>query len=494
MNLKYKNPIIQADFSDPDAIRVGKDFYMVASSFNHTPGVPVLHSKNLVEWELINYVYDKIPFERFNDVCHGDGAWAPAIRYHNGMYYAIIPFPDEGIYISCTKDPRGKWSDLWCLIEGKGIIDPCPIWTEDGKCYLAVGFAKSRIGFNSCIGVYEVTPDLKNKVTDYKIVYDGHNDNPTIEGPKFNVRNGYYYIMCPAGSVKGGWQTALRSKNIYGPYESKIVLMQNGTKINGPHQGALIDIDDNDNWAFLHFQDMWAYGRILHLQPVTWHNDWPMCGLVTDKLLAGSPVEEWDYPINKKTNYKISYTDKFKDNKLSLNWQTEANKQDGWYDLSDGLKLNCVETKNLPLHLVPQVLTQKVPALEFDSNVTFSLNLINEGDEAGIVMKGQEYTYLCVKHENGKNYLCLYKGSFNKPEELLYKEEYNLDTIKLELKSTNKDIYDLYYEYKVNGQKLKFTFKAEPGRWIGATYGMYARGNESGGYVHTKEFKTKIRK
>ena len=98
--MKYNNPILQSDYSDPDVIRVGDDFYMVASSFNHVPGVPVLHSKNLVDWRIINYVYDEIPIDRFNEVCHGDGAWAPSIRYHNGLYYVMIPFPDEGIYVS----------------------------------------------------------------------------------------------------------------------------------------------------------------------------------------------------------------------------------------------------------------------------------------------------------------------------------------------------------------------------------------------------------
>ena len=487
--LIYKNPILQFDFSDPDVIRVKNDFFMVASSFNYVPGVPVLHSKNLVEWELVNYVYDKIPFERFNKVCHGDGAWAPSIRYHNGLYYCIIPFPDEGIYISCTKDPFGKWSDLWCLIEGKGIIDPCPIWTEGGKCYLAVGFAKSRIGFNSCIGIYEVSSDLKKQLSDYTIVYDGHENNPTIEGPKFNVRNGYYYIMCPAGSVKGGWQVALRSKNIYGPYESKVVLMQNGTKINGPHQGALVDIDDNDNWAFIHFQDMWAYGRIVHLQPVEFHNDWPLCGLVTDNLLGGSPVLEGYYPINIKTDKYVPLSDDFSGDKLSLIWQTQANKQEGWFNVDNGLTLNCVKTDDLPLHLVPQVLTQKVGALEFDAHVEFELNIGND-DEVGLTVMGEEYTYLCINVTNNRKYIMLVKGSFNQEEEIIYSQEYIKDRVKFGIKVTNESIYDLKYEYYINDMKINFSFYAKAGRWVGTTYGIYARGKSGNGFAHTKEFIT----
>lgn len=487
--LIYKNPILQFDFSDPDVIRTNDDFYMVASSFNYVPGVPVLHSKNLVEWELINYVYDKIPFERFSEVCHGDGAWAPAIRYHNGLYYCIIPFPDEGIYISCAKNPRGKWSDLWCLIEGKGIIDPCPIWTDDGKCYLAVGFAKSRIGFNSCIGVYEVTPDLKKKITDYKIVYDGHDNNPTIEGPKFNYRNGYYYIMCPAGSVKGGWQVALRSKEIYGPYESKVVLMQNGTKVNGPHQGALVDIDDNDNWAFIHFQDMWAYGRIVHLQPVKFVNDWPLCGLVTDDLLGGAPVEYGEYPVNLKTDKCVPLSDDFKGDKLSLIWQTQANREDSWFRVSDGLRLNCVHDNDLPLHLLPQLLTLKVGALEFDSQVRFELNL-KDGDEVGYTVMGEEYTYICIKVINNQKYFMIIKGSFNTEEEVIFKEIYNEDVVKFGLSVRNEDIYEMKYQYYLNDKPIDLRFTAKAGRWVGTTYGIYAKGVDGSGYAYTKEFIT----
>lgn len=485
--MKYTNPILQFDFSDPDAIRVGNDFYMVASSFNYVPGIPLLHSKNLVEWELINYVVDILPKE-FDEVLHGEGLWAPSIRYHDSWFYCIIPDPDRGIYITKTQDPYGKWEPMWCVVEGKGIIDPCPIWKDD-KCYMAVGFAKSRIGFNSSIGLYEVSPDLKKQISaSYQIIYDGHDNNPTIEGPKFNYRNGYFYIMCPAGSVKSGWQVALRSKNIYGPYESKVVLMQNGTKINGPHQGALIDLDDNDNWAFIHFQDMWAYGRIVHLEPVMWYNDWPICGHVGDPLLAGAPANEADYPIDVKTNYKIDLNDNFKDNKLSLLWQTQANPKKSWFSFNKGLVLNCVKTDACDLHLVPQLLTQKVPALEFDTKTLIELDNLKENDAVGFTMMGTNYTYIEIKRINNKLELALYEGSFNTHDICVFKEEYQDDKIILGLKARNEAIYDLRYQYTVNGKVIEKSYLASAGRWIGATYGLFARGN--GGNALVKYFNT----
>ena len=489
--LVYRNPILQFDFSDPDAIRVGEDFFMIASSFNHAPGVPVLHSKNLVEWKIINYVFDELPFERFKKVQHGDGAWAPAIRYHNGIFYAVIPFPDEGIYVSETTDPFGKWSPLRCLIPGKGLIDPCPIWTND-KCYVAVGFAKSRIGFNSCIGLFEVSTDLTTVISDYKIIYDGHDNNPTIEGPKFNVRGDYYYILCPAGSVKGGWQVALRSKNIYGPYESKVILMQNGTKINGPHQGALIDLDDNDNWAFIHFQDMWAYGRIVHLEPVTWAQDWPLCGEVNDPLIAGAPVAMGHYPVDIKTGDSVQISDDFKTPYLSLMWQTPANKPEGMCKFGDGLVLNCIETKENPLHLVPQVLTTKVPALSFNISVDFVSYLKADGDETGFTMMGESYTYLCLKKEEETVYLCLFKGTYHTGEEVVYKEKTDETYFNFMIKCENEAIYDLKYTYYVNGKALPYTFYAKAGRWIGTTYGIYARGVKDGGFARFTNFNVDV--
>ncbi|MBQ9124810.1 MAG: family 43 glycosylhydrolase [Acholeplasmatales bacterium] len=132
--MKYNNPIILSDYSDPDVIRYKSNYYMVASSFNHVPGIPVLKSKNLINWKQIGYVYNNLPFERFENVCHGDGAWAPSLRYHNGFFYCIVSFYKEGIYVySCTDIEKGDWSEPWCLYKGDNFEDPCPIWYEGFK-------------------------------------------------------------------------------------------------------------------------------------------------------------------------------------------------------------------------------------------------------------------------------------------------------------------------------------------------------------------------
>ena len=497
--MNYQNPVVFQDFSDPDVIRRGDHFYMIASSFNHTPGVPVLKSVNLVDWKIIGYVFNDIPFERFNDVCHGDGAWAPALRYYKGTYYAVIPFPYEGIYVSsCIDIDKGNWTKPWCLVSGKGLIDPCPVWIKD-KAYLAIGFAKSRIGFNSCLGLYEVSQDLKTNISgDYKIIYDGHHMNPTIEGPKFNLRNGYIYIMAPAGSVKSGWQVCLRSKDINGPYEAKIVLMQNDSPINGPHQGALIDLKD-DKWAFIHFQDRGCYGRIIHLQPVKWVNDWPMCGNVKDELIAGTPVLDWDYIIDKKSNYRLETSDDFNNDELSLIWQTPANKLDGWYKLDNGLVLNCYyhdDKSYKSLNLCPNLFLTKLSYPSFKCSTLVELNLVNDGDEVGLCYMGQTYQYICVKRIDGKNHLQIKQGEFNNDCDVvlfdsiyLNKEiEFNLNLFE---KSGIGHIDQAYYQLGFNKTIFKEKYQATAGRWIGGKIGVYAKGLETGGFARFKHYKVK---
>ena len=486
--MKFENPVILSDYSDPDAIRYKDNYYMIASSFNHVPGVPVLFFMNLVNWKLIHYIFDELPFPRYNKVCHGDGAWAPSLRYHDGVFYAIIPFPDEGIYISSCKDiDKGDWSPLWCLIEAKGIIDPCPIWDED-KCYLVVGFAKSRIGFNSMLGVYEVTSDLKTKLTDYKIVFDGHYTQPTIEGPKFYKRNSFYYIMAPAGSVKTGWQVCLRSKNIYGPYEEKIVMMQGASKTNGPHQGALIDINENQ-FAFLHFQDMKAYGRVVHLQPVEWIEDWPICGKIGDPLLPGIPYEVCDYLIDLESNYSIPISDEFDSDELSLIWQTPANKTGHWYDLKDGLTLHCVytdEAASKALNLTPNLFLTKLALPSFTVHTLCHLHLEKDGDEVGLCYMGSSYAYVCVKRIHNQTYIQIRQGNFKQEEDvILFEQPYGKSEIEFFMEYIGPESYRLGYNEEVYHE----VFTATPGRWIGGKYGIYAKGKESEGMATFKYFR-----
>ena len=244
-NGTYQNPVLHADYSDPDICAAGDDFYMTASSFNCIPGIPILHSNDLVNWSLVNYalpVQEPEPF--FDKAQHGKGVWAPAIRFHNGEFYIYWGDPDYGIYMIKTKDPKGKWSKPVLVKAGKGMIDATPLWDEDGKVYLIHAYAGSRSGVNSILVICELNAEGTEVISDPVMVFDGNDGkNHTVEGPKLYKRNGYYYIFAPAGGVATGWQLVLRSKNIYGPYESKIVMAQGKTTINVviSYEASMID-------------------------------------------------------------------------------------------------------------------------------------------------------------------------------------------------------------------------------------------------------------
>ena len=292
---EYKNPVLFSDYSDPDLIRVGDDYWMTSSSFTCYPGLQILHSTDLVNWEIAGAAVQRLePASHFDAPAHGDGIWAPCIRYNEGTFWIFWGDPDHGIYQVHTNDPRGEWSKPHLVLEGKGLIDPSPLWDEDGRVYLVHGWAGSRAGFKSVLSVCELDKDCTRTISDQVLVFDGKkNGNNTVEGPKFYKRNGYYYIFAPSGGVKEGWQLVLRSKSVYGPYEWKTVLHQGNTDIHGPHQGGWVsDVEGND-W-FMHFEDRYAWGRVCHLQPMTWlEDDWCIIGVDINGDGIGEPVSSF---------------------------------------------------------------------------------------------------------------------------------------------------------------------------------------------------------
>ena len=285
----YKNPVLYADYSDPDVVGNGGDYFLTSSSFNSVPGLPILHSRDLVNWQIVNHALPRLYDKAFDKPQHGNGVWAPSFRFHDGWYYIYWGDPDRGIYMVRTQDPRQEWSEPVLVKKAYGNIDPCPLWDDDGKVYMVHAFAHSRAGVNSILTVVELSADGTKAIDKGWIVFDGHGEHGTVEGPKFYKRNGYYYIFAPAGGVPTGWQLVLRSRRVRGPYEARTVLAQGPTNINGPHQGGWVDTPDGKSW-FLHFQDANAYGRIVHLQPVRWVDDWPVMGEDPDGDGVGQPV------------------------------------------------------------------------------------------------------------------------------------------------------------------------------------------------------------
>lgn len=480
----YKNPVLHADYSDPDAIRVGDDYYMTASSFNCIPGLPILHSKDLVNWELVNYALPKQPpFDIFDKPQHGNGVWAPCIRYHNEEFYIYYPDPDYGIYMIKTKDPKGLWSEPILVKAGVGLIDPAPLWDDDGKAYLGFAFAGSRAGAKSLLAVCSMNPEGTVANDDAVMVLDGHLDEATVEGPKFYKRNGYYYIFAPAGGVPTGWQTVMRSKNVFGPYEKRKVIDQGKTPINGPHQGAWVDTQTGEDW-FFHFQDKGAYGRIVHLQPMKWINDWPVIGIDKDKDGKGEPVLTYKKPNVGKTFPIMTPpdSDEFNSTKLGLQWQWHANYQVYWgMPTSMGFyNLFCrpMPEKAVNLFDVPNILAQKFPANEFTATSKMTFNARFDGESIGLVIMGLDYSVLKVKQQNGELFISqlVCKNADKKGvEKELAAVKLDKNTFYLQTKVKAGGICSFFYSTDgKNFKALGEDFKSREGKWIGAKIGLTA--------------------
>lgn len=487
-NGTYKNPVINADYSDPDAVRVGEDYYLTASSFDAVPGLPILHSKDLVNWTLISHALKRQPpFGHFSKTQHGNGVWAPAIRYHKGEFYIYYPDPDFGIYVTKAKNSKGPWTEPVLVEGGKGLIDPCPLWDDDGKVYLAHAYAGSRASIKSLLVIKELDATGTKVTSEGMLVYDGHETDPTIEGPKLYKRNGYYYIFAPAGGVSTGWQLVLRAKNIYGPYERKVVMDQGATPINGPHQGAWVQTPAGQDW-FLHFQDKEAYGRVVHLQPMKWVHDWPVIGVDKDGNGKGEPVLVYKKPAVGKT-WAIATpaeSDEFNGRSLGLQWQWQANPQATWSFMNPAkgtLRLYSVQAPDSANNLwdVPNILLQKWPAETFTvtAKLSFTPNSKLENEKAGLVVMGLSYANIALKSRKDGIWLVYttckdaYKGTAE-TEKAITKVGDSTTTIylRIHVRAGAK----CRFGYSLDGNNfidMEAGFQAAPGRWIGAKTGLF---------------------
>ncbi|GAB2530750.1 glycoside hydrolase family 43 protein [Spirosoma aerophilum] len=500
-NGTYKNPVLNADYSDPDVCRAGNDFYLVASSFDAIPGLPILHSNDLVNWTIIGHALKRQPpVEHFEKTQHGNGVWAPSIRYHNNEFYIYYPDPDFGIYLTKATNPAGLWSDPVLVEGGKGLIDPCPLWDDNGDVYLVHGWAGSRAGIKSILTVKKLNAAGTKVVDEGVVVYDGHETDPTIEGPKAYKRHGFYYLFAPAGGVSTGWQLVLRSKNIYGPYERKVVMDQGKSPINGPHQGAWVTTNSGngkpaEDW-FLHFQDKEAYGRVVHLQPMKWVNDWPVIGTDTDGDGKGEPVLTYKKP--NRTGGPVGKTypiatpaesDEFNSPTLGFQWQWQANPKGIWHTVgrrsgSDQgfLRLYSYKAPEDAKNSwdVPNLLMQKFPAESFMATtmVLFKPNPKLENEKAGLIIMGLSYANLVLK--SSKQGLTLVQGVCKKAADGKAEAETVIRRINpgtpVYLRVEVTEGAKCQFSYSLDGlifTKTGDVFQAEVGRWIGAKMGIF---------------------
>jgi beta-xylosidase len=395
----YTNPVIYSDFPDPDVIRVDSTYYMVSTTMFIFPGVTILKSCDLVNWEYCSNAVQRMDFSPcYNlDGCnrYSHGQWATSLKYNNGKYYLLFITLDEGGFLCTATKPEGPW-ELKKL--PRGFYDPGLFFDDDGKIYVGHGYNN--------ISITELDTNFTAKESDV-LVFTG-DIRPGLEGTHIYKVNGYYYLYCTYGGGDG-FQVALRSQNIYGPYEEKIVIRDNGNLGTGIHQGALIETQAGEWWSVI-FQDGGAFGRFPTLQPVTWQDDWPMVGVNGKGVITyQKPNVGREYPIT-----TLPTSDEFDSTKLGMQW--------GWNHNPDSTKWSLIQNPgNLRLLTAKVVsnlrearntLTQRIFAyysrtIPTTATIKITVDSMQNGDVAGLAVFQNPYAFIGIKKMNDINYVIM---------------------------------------------------------------------------------------
>lgn len=484
---EYRNPVLPADYADPDVVRVGDDYYLTASTFNRAPGLPVLHSRDLVHWGLLGHALPRVePAGHFALPRHGGGVWAPAIRHHDGRFFIVWGDPDHGTWVVTATDPAGPWTPPHLLWHGRGRIDPCLFWDDDGRAYLVHAWSLSRAGINNRLTVQEVTPDARELIGPGRTVVDAREipGFDVLEGPKMLKRDGWYWIVAPAGTVPGGWQSVFRARSIWGPYEERTVLAQGSSPVNGPHQGGLVDAPDGSSW-FLHFQQRAPFGRVVHLQPVTWDDDgWPRMGTAAAAPGVegvGEPVPTHPVPPGDPAGTRggpLGGSDDWRGG-LAPFWYWQANPVDGWAGTVDGtLRLPLLGDDHGNLRDQGRVLGQRLPMGRCTARVTLHLEDAVVGARAGLVVLGREYAWAGLVRTPFGVALTTARGGWSPVEQPFTVPTALEPDARVELE-VGSDDGALTFRWRVVGGQwavLPGEPRASLGDWIGAEVGLFGTG------------------
>ena len=395
----YTNPILFADFPDPDVIRVDSTYYMVTTTMFVFPGVTILKSYDLVNWEYCNNAVQRMDFSPCYNLegCnrYGHGQWATSLKYHNGKFYLLFITLDEGGFVCTAEDPGGTWTITHLP---KGFYDPGLFFDDDGKIYVAHGYNN--------IFVTELNADFTPRSDDV-LVFKG-DIRPGLEGTHVYRINSYYYLYCTYGGGDG-FQVALRSKNIYGPYEEKIVIRDNGGMNTGLHQGALIETQTGEWWTII-FQDGGAFGRFPTLQPVTWQDNWPVPGV------DGKGVVSYRKPfVGRSYSATVLPTsDEFEEPVPGMQWGWNHHPDPTRWSLTAHpgyLRLSTAKVVS-GLREARNTLTQRIFAYYSDTvasaaTIRIKVDSIREGDVAGLAVFQDPYAFIGIKKVNGVNFIVM---------------------------------------------------------------------------------------
>ncbi len=475
----YRNPVLDADWSDPDVVRVGDDFYLTASSFGRVPGLPLLHSRDLVNWTLVGHALERLePADGFRTPRHDCGVWAPSLRHHDDRFWIFWGDPDHGIFQINAPEIHGPWTRPHLLKAGKGLIDACPLWDEEtGEAYLVHAWAKSRSGIKNRLTGHRMRPDGTGLLDEGKVIVDADRIPGwfTLEGPKLYKHDGWFWILAPAGGVETGWQGAFRAREFFGPYEERVVLEQGDTDVNGPHQGGWVRTAAGEDW-FLHFQQRGAYGRVVHLQPMRWDADrWPVMGD------DGAPVAVHRKPaLPPQPPTAPATDDDFPGGRYGHQWQWTANPEDGWAPRhsADGLRLTCVRTADAhdPRKL-PNVLTQRLPGIPATAEVELTLDSEEPGAKAGLVVLGDAFSWIGLERGDDGTVRLVHRFGESVAErerDAAFSRPAPGGRARLRIDIAAGARCRFSYDTGDGPQPSGQVFAATPWRWVGALLGLFA--------------------
>lgn len=490
----YANPVLDADWSDPDVLRVGDDYHLTASSFGRAPGLPLLHSRDLVNWTLVGHALERLePDAEFRLPRHDRGVWAPALRHHDDRFWIFWGDPDHGIFQINAPAFRGPWTRPHLVKAGKGLIDPCPLWDEEtGEAYLVHAWARSRSGVKNRLTGHRMHPDGTELLDEGKVIVDADRIPGwfTLEGPKLYRHDGRFWILAPAGGVGTGWQGAFRARDFSGPYEHRVVLEQKDTGVNGPHQGGWVRTRQGEDW-FLHFQQRGAYGRVVHLQPMRWEggDGWPVIGD------DGAPVAVHRKPaLPPQPPAAPATDDDFPGGRYGRQWQWSANPRDGWatHHSGDGLRLTCVRSQGADdLRTLPHVLTQRLPGRPCTVETELRLDGTGPGARAGLAVLGDAYCWIGLRREGDGTVRLVHRfaegdGGGERDAGPACPAPGGRAGLRVEIGAGARCrfFYDLGDGPRPSGQ----VFAATPWRWVGALLGLFACAPAGPGHAGTAGF------
>lgn len=406
----FTNPVLYADYPDPAVIRVGEDYYMVSSTFNKMPGIPVCHSRDLVSWELIGYAYDRLELSEDYDLKngknrYGGGTWAPAFAWHpkNGRFYigACSNQEGEGYLSFVSEHPEGPYR---MSVLKEWLYDPGLLIDDDGRIYVYYGRDEIKmVELNE-----EGDRIISEPVTVYRNQFRG-----VLEGTHAMKREDMYYI-CASLCGKDGKKLVARGKSPAGPFESRIV-GDDGPNMRDAHthQGGAVDTPEGD-WYYFLFQDAGPIGRVPSIQPLTWIEGWPMMG---DPLNGFRAVTTWKKPVSDKTPCGGGWggSDDFDRERLSLFWQWNHNPDNALWSLGERpgyLRLKAGKAGSLPE--ARNMLTQRTVGPWCRGTVKLFPEGLAEGDIAGLAMSNQymPYGFCGITLEDGKYRLMMVKDGY----------------------------------------------------------------------------------